>query len=202
MAGEAHQRRSDVLAMGLFGLAVGSLTLGLVHLGEIPERDHIGTMVVVLACSGFGPFLAGIATIRYHEPLCGVALTVYGFFWITVCTAKLVSDGATFPVSPLLHAQLDFVFFVCSAVMMFFTAYRSATLCLLFLMIAGTFFLTFLARLNLLTETLPGVCHVVAGLIALYHAVGSVTVAFTGHALVPLGPPLLPRRARAIQAVL
>ena len=195
MADEAHRRRNDVLAMGLFGLAVGALTLGLAQLGAIPDRDHIGTLVITLAFGGLVQFLAGIATIRYHEPLCGAALTAYGFFWITVCTAKLVSAGTTFQLSLLLSAQLNFLYFVCSAVMVYLTAYRSATLCLLFSVIAVTCFITFLACLGLLTETFPGIGHIVVGIMALYHAVGSVTFAFTGHELVPLGPPLLRRSA-------
>lgn len=128
MADESHRRRSDVLAMGLFGVAVGALTLGLAQLGAIPDRDHIGTMIIALAFGGLMQFLAGIAIIRFHEPLCGVALATYGFFWITVCTAKLVSAGTTFQLSPVLYAQLNFVYFVFSAVMVYFTAYRSATL--------------------------------------------------------------------------
>ena len=93
MADEAHRRRSDALAMGLFGVAVGSLTLGLAKLGAIPDRNHVETLVLALACGGLGPFLAGIATIRNHEPLCGAALATYGGLWITVCTANLVSSS-------------------------------------------------------------------------------------------------------------
>ena len=188
-------RRSDVLAMGLFGVAVGTLTLGLAQLGAIPDRDHTGTMIVVLAFGGLVQFLAGIASIRFHEPFCGVALTTYGFFWITVCTAKLVSAGTTFQLSPVPYAQLNVVYFVFAAVMVYLTAYRSATLSLLCSMVAATCFLTFLARLDLLTDTLPGIGHIVVGLTALYHAVGSITFAFTGHELAPLGPPLLRRSA-------
>lgn len=109
--------------------------------------------------------------------------------------AKLVSAGTTFQLSSVLYAQLNFVYFVFSAVMVCRTVYRSTTLCLLFSVIAVTCFLTFLARLDILTETLPGIGHVVVGLMAFYHAVGSVTFAFTGYELVLLGPPLLQRRA-------
>ena len=72
MANEAHPRRSDVLAMGLFGLAVGALTFGLAQFGEIPERGHIGITLIVLVCGGLMPFLAGMSTFRYHEPHCGL----------------------------------------------------------------------------------------------------------------------------------
>lgn len=197
---EAHGRRSDVLAMGLFGLAVGALTLGLAQVGAIPDRDYIGALVIALAFGGLVQFFVGIVSTHHHEQLGGIALTTYGLFWITVCMADLVSAGTTFRVSPMLYAELNFVYFVFSAVMVYLTAYRSATLCLLFSVIAATCFLTFLARLDLLTDTLPGIGHIVVGLMALYHAVGSVTYAFTGHELVPLGLPLLPRKARSIQA--
>ena len=156
-------------------MAVGTLTLGLAQLGAIPDRDHIGTMIVVLAFGGLVQFLAGIASIRFHEPFCGVALTTYGFFWITVCSAKLVSADTTFQLSPVPYAQLNFVYFVFAAVMVYLTAYRSATLSLLCSMVAATCFLTFLARLDLLTDTRPGIGHIVVGLTALYHAVGSIT---------------------------
>ena len=201
MAKEAHPRRSDALAMGLFGLAVGAFTLGLAQLGEIPERDHIGILVIVLACSGLMPFLAGLAMLRDREPLCGIALATYGWFWITLCAGKLISESMDFQLGPILYGQLYVIYFVCAVVMVYLLAYRSTTFCLLFLMIAATCFLSVLTCLGVLRESLPGIGHIVVGLIALYHALGSVSLAFTGHELVPLGPPLLPLRARAIQPV-
>ena len=201
MANEVHPRRSDRLAMGLFGLAVGAFTLGLAQLGEIPERDHVGILIIVLACSGLMPFLAGMAMLRDHEPLCGIALATYGLFWITLCAAKLISESMDFHLSPILYGQLDVIYFICAVVMVYHLAYRSTTLCLLFLMIAATCLLTVLAGLGLVREIIPGIGHIVVGLMALYHALGSVSLAFTGRELVPLGPPLLPRRARGIQPV-
>ncbi|MFM7840424.1 MAG: GPR1/FUN34/YaaH family transporter, partial [Nitrospira sp.] len=91
MADDTYHRRIDVLAIGLFGLAVGALTLGVAQLGYIPEKDRIGTLVIALLFGGIVQILAGITDIRYHEQLGGTALTMYGFFWTTVCTAKLVS---------------------------------------------------------------------------------------------------------------
>lgn len=201
IANETHPRRSDALAMGLFGLTVGAFTLGLAQLGEIPERNHIGILVIVLVCSGLMPFLAGMAMLRDHEPLCGFALATYGLFWSTLCAAKLISENMAFQLNPILYGQLDVICFVCAVVMVYLLAYRSTTLCLLFLMIAATCFLTVLTSLGLVREIIPGIGHIVVGLMALYHALGSVSLAFTGRELVPLGPPLLPRRARAIQPV-
>ena len=194
MADETHSRRIDVLAIGLFGLAVGALTLGVAQLGGIPEQDRVGTLVIALAFGGIVQILAGITDIRYHEQLGGTALTMYGFFWTTVCTAKLVSAGTSFHLSMLLYAPINFIYFMFSAVMVYLTAYRNTALCVLHVAITFTFFSTFLARLDLLTETIPGVCHILVGLLAFYHAVGSLTSAFTGRELFPLGPPLLQHR--------
>ncbi|MGH7257320.1 MAG: GPR1/FUN34/YaaH family transporter [Nitrospiraceae bacterium] len=77
-------RRIDVLAIGLFGLAVGALTLGAAQLGGIPESDEVGTLVIALIVGGVVQILAGITDIRYHEHLGGTAFTIYGFFWFTV----------------------------------------------------------------------------------------------------------------------
>lgn len=191
----AALRRIDVLAIGLFGLAVGALTLGVAQLGWIPDQDRVGTLVIALAFGGIVQILAGITDIRYHEQLGGTALTMYGFFWTTACTAKLVSASTSFHLSMVLYAPINFIYFMFSAVMVYLTAYRNTALCALHAVITVTFFTTFLARLDLLTETLPGVLHIIVGFMAFYHAVGSLTVAFTGRELFPLGPPLLPYRA-------
>ncbi|MEY4705236.1 MAG: hypothetical protein RL042_1438 [Nitrospirota bacterium] len=194
MADELHPRRIDVLAIGLFGLAVGALTLGAEQLGVIPERDHIGTLVIALAFGGIVQILAGLTDIRYHEQLGGTALTMYGFFWTTVCTAKLVSASNNFQPDMVLFAPINLVYFFFSAVMVYLTAYRNATLCALHVVITATFLLTFLARLDQIGELLPGIFHILVGLMAFYHAIASLTVAFTGHALIPLGPALLHHR--------
>jgi uncharacterized protein len=195
MADELHPRRIDVLAIGLFGLAVGALTLGVAQLGGIPDRDRIGTLVIALAFGGIVQILAGITDIRYHEQLGGTALTMYGFFWTTVCTAKLVSASTNFQLDMVLFAPINLVYFFFSAVMVYLTAYRNTTLCVLHVVITATFLLTFLARLDLISELLPGIFHILVGLMAFYHAVASLTFAFTGHALFPLGPALLHHRS-------
>jgi uncharacterized protein len=195
MAEEMHPRRIDVLAIGLFGLAVGALTLGVAQLGGIPEQDRVGTLVIALIFGGFVQILAGITDIRYHEQLGGTALTMYGFFWTTVCTAKLVSASTSFHLSMQLYAPINFIYFMFSAVMVYLTAYRNTALCVLHVAITVTFFSTFLARMDMLTETIPGVCHILVGLLAFYHAVSSLTSAFTGRELFPLGSPLLRHRA-------
>jgi uncharacterized protein len=194
MADDVHSRRIDVLAIGLFGLAVGALTLGVAQLGGIPDQDRVGTLVIALIFGGIVQILAGMTDIRYHEQLGGTALTMYGFFWTTVCTAKLVSASTTFHLSMVLYAPINLVFFLFSSIMVYLTAYRNTTLCALHAVITVTFFTTFLAHLDILSELLPGIFHILVGLMAFYHAVASLTFAFTGHSLLPLGPALLHHR--------
>lgn len=199
MSAVEHHRRIDVLAIGLFGLAVGALTLGVAQVGAIPESNKVGTLVIALIFGGIVQILAGITDIRYHEQLGGTALTMYGFFWLTVCTAKLVSESTTFHLDMVLYAPINFVYAAFSLVMVYLTAYRNTTLCILHMVITITFSSTVLARLDLITETLPGLLHIVVGLLAFYHAVASLTQAFTGHQLVPLGPALLHRAEPALK---
>lgn len=194
-----HSRRIDVLAIGLFGLAVGALTLGVAQTGVIPESSKVGTLVIALIFGGIVQILAGITDIRYHEQLGGTALTMYGFFWLTVCTAKLVSESTSFHLDMVLYAPINFVYAAFSIVMVYLTAYRNATLCILHVVIAVTFSSTVLARLDVIGETVPGLLHILVGLMAFYHAVASLTQAFTGHQLVPLGPAFLHRAQPALK---
>jgi len=71
---DCANRRIDVLAIGLFGLAVGALTVGLAQIGRIPEADKFGVLVIALAFGGLVQVLAGITNIRYNEQLGGTAL--------------------------------------------------------------------------------------------------------------------------------
>ena len=194
MSNVEHHRRIDVLAIGLFGLAVGALTLGVAQMGGIPDSNKVGTLVIALMFGGIVQILAGITDIRYHEQLGGTALTMYGFFWTTVCIAKLVSESTSFHLDMVLFAPINFVYAAFSLVMVYLTAYRNATLCILHIVITITFSSTVLERLDLIGETLPGILHIVVGFMAFYHAVASLTQAFTGHQMVPLGPPLLHHR--------
>ncbi|HKY71292.1 MAG TPA: acetate uptake transporter [Nitrospira sp.] len=193
MQNEDYRRRIDVLAIGLFGLAVGALTLGIAQVGVISESNKVGTLVIALMFGGVVQILAGITDIRYHEQLRGTALTMYGFFWLTVCTAKLVSESTSFHLDMALYAPINFVYAAFSAVMVYLTAYRNATLCILHAVITVTFSSSVLVQVGLITETFPGLFHMVVGLMAFYHAVASLTQAFTGRQLVPLGPAFLER---------
>jgi uncharacterized protein len=188
---ETASRRIDVLAIGLFGLAVGALTVGMAQVGQIPDMDKVGVLVIALVFGGLVQVLAGVADIRYNEQLGGTALTMYGFFWFTVSLSQLVSMSTTFHFDSALFVPINFVYVFFSAVMVYLTAYRSVALCLLHLVITLTFFSTVCMRLNLISETLPGLAHLAVGTLAFYHAIGSLSQAYTGKAIVPLGSPLL-----------
>jgi uncharacterized protein len=201
MSAVEQHRRIDVLAIGLFGLAVGALTLGVAQIGGIPKSNIVGTLVIALIFGGVVQIIAGITDIRYHEQLGGTALTMYGFFWLTVCAAKLVSESTSFHLDKVLYAPINSVYAAFSLVMVYLTAYRNATLCILHMVITVSFISTVLTRLDFISETLPGILHITVGLMAFYHAVASLTQAFMGHQLVPLGPPLLRRAEPAADAL-
>ncbi|HEU4684249.1 MAG TPA: acetate uptake transporter [Nitrospira sp.] len=188
---ENLSRRIDVLAIGLFGLAVGALTVGMAQVGKIPEVDKVGVLVVALVFGGLVQVLAGIADIRYNEQLGGTALTMYGFFWFTVSLAQLVSVSTSFHFDGALFVPINLVYVFFSAVMVYLTAYRSTALSLLHIIITVTFLSTVCMRMNLISETFPGLAHLAVGSLAFYHAIGSLSEAYTGKAIVPLGPPLL-----------
>jgi uncharacterized protein len=197
---ETASRRIDVLAIGLFGLAVGALTVGMAQVEQIPEMDKVGVLVIALVFGGLVQVLAGVADIRYNEQLGGTALTMYGFFWFTVSLSQLVSMSTTFHFDSALFVPINLVYVFFSAVMVYLTAYRSVALCLLHFVITLTFFSTVCMRLDLISETLPGLAHLAVGTLAFYHAIGSLSQAYTGKAIVPLGAPLL-RHERARSTV-
>lgn len=198
MTPEDQSRRIDVLAIGLFGLAVGALTLGVAQLGWIADRNRVGALVIALIFGGIVQILAGITDIRYHEQLGGTALTMYGFLWTTLCIAKLVGSSTTYQFDQVLYAPINMVYTAFSLVMVYLTAYRNFTLSFLHVIITLTFLATSLARLDFISELLPGIGHILVGLIAFYHAIGTLTLAFTGEALLPLGPPLLYKKQASV----
>ena len=151
----------------------------------------MGVLVIALVFGGLVQVLAGITDIRYNEQLGGTALTMYGFFWVTVSTAKLLSEGTSFHFDDMLYIPIELVYLVFSAVMIYLTAFRSATLSFLHVIITMTFLAMVFSRLGWISEVLPGVGHLAIGVLAFYHAIASLSFAFTGQALVPLGPPLL-----------
>ena len=201
MIDDNRNRRIDVLAIGLFGLAVGALTLGVAQLGWIPAKNTAGALVIALIFGGVVQLLAGITDIRYNEQLGGTALTMYGFLWLTLCSVQLVSTSSTFHFDAVLYAPINLVYTAFSAVMVYLTAYRNVTLSVLHLVVSFTFLVTTFARLDFISDVLPGWGHLIVGLLAFYHAVASLTQAFTGHALFPLGPPLLFHTSESLRSV-
>ncbi|TAJ10678.1 MAG: hypothetical protein EPO61_02375 [Nitrospirae bacterium] len=190
---ESLNRRIDVLAIGLFGLAVGALTLGMAQLKLIGEEDKVGVFVIAIIFGGVVQLLAGFTDIRYNEQLGGTALTMYGFYWLTVFGAELLSESTTFNFDGLLYVPIKLVYLIFSAVMVYLTAYRSVVLSLLHLVITLTFLAAVCVGLGLISKTLPGLGHLAIGVLAFYHAIASLSQAFTGQALLPLGAPILHR---------
>jgi succinate-acetate transporter protein len=188
---DGTNRQIDVLAIGLFGLAVAALTVGLAQIGRISEVDKVGVLVIALVFGGLVQVLAGITDIRYNEQLGGTALTMYGFFWLTVSSAELLSTDASFHFDDMLYIPIDLVYLVFSAVMIYLTAFRSMTLSFLHVIITATFLATVFTKLGWISEVLPGLGHLGIGIVAFYHAIASLSFAFTGRAIVPLGSPLL-----------
>lgn len=188
-----YTRRIDVLAIGLFGLAVGALTLGIAQLRLIGEGDKVGVFVIAMVFGGLVQLLAGVTDIRYNEQLGGTALTMYGFYWLTVFGAELLSESTAFNFDGLLYVPIKLVYLFFSAIMVYLTAYRSIALSLLHLVITLTFLAAVCVGLGLISKTLPGLGHLAIGVLAFYHAIASLSQAFTGKALVPLGAPILYR---------
>ena len=100
MNGTITAGASTCWPIGLFGLAVGALTLRWRQLGWIQHKNMVGALVIALIFGGVVQVLAGITDIRYNEQLGGTALTMYGFLWITLCTVKLVSAVPRFSLMP------------------------------------------------------------------------------------------------------
>lgn len=187
---DSANRRIDVLAIGLFGLAVGALTLGMAQLKLIGEEDKVGVFVIAIVFGGVVQLLAGFTDIRYNEQLGGTALTMYGFYWLTVFGAELLSESTAFNFDGLLYVPIKLVYLIFSAVMVYLTAYRSVTLSLLHLVITLTFLAAVCVGLGLISKMFPGLGHLAIGVIAFYHAIASLSLAFTGRAIVPLGDPI------------
>lgn len=189
--GDSANRRIDVLAIGLFGLAVGALTLGMAQLKLIGEEDKVGVFVIAIVFGGVVQLLAGFTDIRYNEQLGGTALTMYGFYWLTVFGSELLSESTAFNFDGLLYVPIKLVYLIFSAVMVYLTAYRSVALSLLHLVITLTFLAAVCVGLGLISKTFPGLGHLAIGVLAFYHAIASLSLAFTGRAIVPLGDPIL-----------
>ena len=88
--------------------------------------------------------------------------------------------------------------FACfSAVMVYLTGHKTLVLCLLHVVITATLSAVVLSKLGLLSETIPGIGHLVIGGLAFVHAMGTLVNEFTTESKIPLGkapePPPQPQ---------
>ncbi len=181
--------RIDVLSIGLFGLAVGAITLGLVQMGIIPHTDDLAISIICLIFGGIVQIVAGIADIRYHDQLGGTALTMYGFYWTTNFTVKILGLVEGFHWDNILFLPLVLIYAMFSAVMIYLTGHKSFVLMLLHIFITGVFIMDIFIKLNSPLEFYAGVDHVIIGSIAFYHAMVTLVNKYTGKAGRLLGKP-------------
>ncbi|MCA9798749.1 MAG: acetate uptake transporter [Cyanobacteria bacterium HKST-UBA06] len=185
----------DVLSVGLFGLAVGALTLGFVQIGFIPAKDSMAISIICLVFGGLVQILAGLVDIRYNDQLGGTALTMYGFFWTTVFTVKILDLAEGFHWDSVLYFPMVMIYCLFSAMMIYLTAHKNFTLCLLHVIITCTFAMDTMIKLNNAPlELYVGIGHLLIGSLALYHAMGTLVNKFDCFGTIPLGNALLPMR--------
>ena len=177
----------DVLSIGLFGLAVGALTLGLVQIRIIPHNDDLAISIICLIFGGLVQIIAGMIDVRYHDQLGGTALTMYGFYWTTVFTVKILGLVEGFHWDNVLFLPLVAIYAMFSAIMIYLTGHKSKALMILHVFITIVFTLDVLIKLNYPFEYYAGVDHIIIGFLALYHAMVTLVNKFTGKAAFLLG---------------
>ena len=182
--------RIDVLSIGLFGLAVGALTLGLVQMWIIPHNDDLAISIICLMFGGIVQIVAGILDVRYHDQLGGTALTMYGFYWTTNFTVKVLGLVEGFHWDNVLFLPLVAIYAIFSSIMIYLTGHKSLTLMILHIFITSVFIIDVLIKLNYPLEYYAGVDHIIIGSLALYHAMGTLVNKFCGRNTIPLGKPL------------
>ncbi len=181
--------RIDVLSVGLFGLAVGALTLGLVQIGIIPHNDDLAISIICLMFGGIVQVVAGLVDIRYHDQLGGTALTMYGFYWTSTFIVKILGLVEGFHWDNVLFIPIVAVYATFSAVMIYLTGHKSLALMLLHIFITAVFTIDIFVKLNYPLEYYAGIDHIIIGLIALYHAMVTLINKYTGKAGYLLGKP-------------
>ena len=174
--------RIDVLSVGLFGLAVGALTLGFVQMGIIPHNDDLAISIICLIFGGIVQIVAGLVEIRYHDQLGGTALTMYGFYWTSIFIVKILGLVEGFHWDNILFLPIVAIYAIFSLVMIYLTGHKSLTLMLLHIFITAVFTIDVLVKLNYPLEYYAGIDHIAIGLIALYHAMVTLVNKYTGKA--------------------
>ena len=179
--------RIDVLSIGLFGLAVGALTLGLIQIGYIPSPDSIAVSIICLIFGGLVQIIAGSIDVKHHDQLGGTVLTMYGFFWTTVFTIKILNLSQGFHWDEILFLPIVVVYFLFSAVMVYLTSHKNLTLMLLHIMITLTFGFDIFVKLGHEFGFHVGFGHICIGSVAFYHATATLVNRFIGANKIPLG---------------
>lgn len=180
----------DVLSIGLFGLAVGALTLGCVQIGFIPHNDDLAISIICLIFGGLVQIVAGLVDIKYHDQLGGTALTMYGFYWTTVFTVKILGLIEGFHWDNILYLPIVIVYALFSSTMIYLTGHKSLTLMILHIFITAVFTIDILIKLNFPFEYYAGIDHIIIGLVALYHALATLVNKYKCEVKLPLGNPL------------
>lgn len=179
--------RVDVLSIGLFGLAVGATTLGLVQMGIIPHCDDMAMSIICLMFGGIVQIVAGVIDVRYHDQLGGTALTMYGFYWTTMFTVKILGLAEGLHWDNVLFIPIVGTYAVFSGLMIYLTGHKSLVLMILHIFITSVFIIDILIKLNFSLEYFAGVDHVIIGLLAMYHAMGTLVNKFKWEVKIPLG---------------
>lgn len=179
----------DVLSVGLFGLAVGALTLGFVQVGIIPHNNDLAISIICLMFGGIVQVVAGMVDIKYHDQLGGTALTMYGFYWTSVFIIKILGLAEGFHWDNILFLPVVGIYAIFSAIMIYLTGHKSFTLMLLHIFITAVFTIDVLIKLNYPFEYYAGIDHIAIGSIAMYHAMITLVNKYTGKAGRLLGKP-------------
>ena len=179
----------DVLSVGLFGLAVGALTLGFVQIGIIPHNDDLAISIICLIFGGLVQVVAGMVDIKYHDQLGGTALTMYGFYWTSIFIVKILGLVEGFHWDNILFLPIVAIYTIFSLIMIYLTGHKSFTLMLLHVFITAVFTIDIFIKLNYPFEYYAGIDHIIIGSIALYHAMVTLVNKYTGKAGYLLGNP-------------
>lgn len=179
----------DVLSIGLFGLAVGALTLGFVQVGIIPHNDDLAISIICLIFGGIVQIVAGMVDISCHDQLGGTALTMYGFYWTSIFVVKILGLVEGFHWDNVLFLPIVIIYATFSLIMIYLTGHKSLTLMLLHVFITAVFTIDVFIKLNYSFEYYAGIDHIMIGSVALYHAMITLVNKYTGKAGHLLGKP-------------
>ena len=180
----------DALSVGLFGLAVGALTLGFVQVGVIPHYNDLAIAIICLVFGGIVQIVAGGVDIRYHDQLGGTALTMYGFYWATMFILKILELSEGFHWQNILFLPLVVIYMLFSATMVYLAGHKDKTLMILHIFITIMFTIDIFLKFGFRLEYYVGVMHLLIGIVALHHAMVTLISKYTGKVGMLLGKPI------------